>query len=43
MMIADANDISDEAIFMTEGNTVKILNFAGTQKGWVFTTLTTLP
>ena len=33
MMIADSNDISDEAVFMTEANTVKILNFSGTQKG----------
>lgn len=29
MAISDANDISDEAIFLTEGSTVKILNFAG--------------
>lgn len=33
VVIADANDISDEALFLTEGNTVLILNFAGVQKG----------
>lgn len=33
MVIADSSTIIDEAIFLTEGNSVKILNFTGTQKG----------